>query len=236
MYGLCWFHTILIERKKFKTLGWNSEYSFNDSDYKVCEDTLAQYFGRKTEDGGFPEGSNYDPKRPIAWTAIQQLIAQANYGGRVTDDCDRRLITTYAKEIFDDHLVTPEKWRPKGTEGLNYSYPIDEVNIKAGAEGGGLFNPEYFIQLIEANMEKTDMPAAYGQHTNAEINSQITESLTLLDSILSLQPAKAAAGGKTMEEKVLEFLRNLKMPEALVVKDLKWKFRTSDDPLITVLV
>jgi len=39
-----------------------------------------------------------------------------------------------------------------------------------------------------------------------------------------------------MEEKVLEFLRNLKMPEALVVKDLKWKFRTSDDPLITVLV
>jgi dynein heavy chain len=85
-------------------------------------------------------------------------------------------------------------------------------------------------------MEKTDMPAAYGQHTNAEINSQITESLTLLDSILSLQPAKAAAGGKTMEEKVLEFLRNLKMPEALVVKDLKWKFRTSDDPLITVLV
>jgi len=41
VYGLCWFHTILIERKKFKTLGWNSNYAFNDPDYQVCEDTLA---------------------------------------------------------------------------------------------------------------------------------------------------------------------------------------------------
>ena len=39
-----------------------------------------------------------------------------------------------------------------------------------------------------------------------------------------------------MEEKVLELLKSLKVPEAHVVKDLKWKFRTSEDPLITVLV
>lgn len=97
VYGLCWFHTILIERKKFKSLGWNIEYSFNDSDYKVCEDTLANYMGRKI-DGVTQE--NYNSKNEIPWTAIQQLIAQANYGGRVTDDRDRRLITTYAKEIF----------------------------------------------------------------------------------------------------------------------------------------
>ena len=41
VFGLCWFHTILIERKKFKSLGWNVVYSFNDSDYQVCEDLLA---------------------------------------------------------------------------------------------------------------------------------------------------------------------------------------------------
>ena len=35
MFGLCWFHAIVIERKKFKTLGWNVEYSFNDSDFSV---------------------------------------------------------------------------------------------------------------------------------------------------------------------------------------------------------
>jgi len=39
-----------------------------------------------------------------------------------------------------------------------------------------------------------------------------------------------------MEDKVFETVKNFKLPEALVVKDLKWKFRTSEDPLITVLV
>jgi dynein heavy chain len=33
VFGLCWFHTILIVRKKFKSLAWNVIYSFNDSDY-----------------------------------------------------------------------------------------------------------------------------------------------------------------------------------------------------------
>lgn len=148
---MCWFHTILIERKKFKSLGWNISYSFNDSDYAVCEDTLASYFGRINEkDLGadaydrIATAEGYDPKRAIPWTAIQKLIAEANYGGRVTDETDRRLIITYAKEIFNDDLISSERWRPKGTEGFNYSYPIDESNIKNTSEGSFL-QPDIFL-------------------------------------------------------------------------------------------
>ena len=50
VYGLSWFHSLLIERKKFKSLGWNKVYAFADSDYLVCEDLLAVYMG-KLEDG-----------------------------------------------------------------------------------------------------------------------------------------------------------------------------------------
>ena len=46
IFGLCWFHTLLLERRKFKSLGWNSNYPFNDSDWQVCADTLANYMGR----------------------------------------------------------------------------------------------------------------------------------------------------------------------------------------------
>jgi dynein heavy chain len=97
VYGLCWFHAILIERKKFKTLGWNVSYDFNDSDYSVCEDNIALYMGR-FKDGKPIDG--YDRKAPIPWQALQFLIAEANYGGRITDDRDRRLIKVYAKEIL----------------------------------------------------------------------------------------------------------------------------------------
>lgn len=235
VYGLCWFHTILIERKKFKTLGWNVSYSFNDSDYQVCEDTLANYMGRII-DG--VHGETYDPNRKIPWHAIQKLIADANYGGRVTDDNDRRLITTYAKEIFNEDLVLPEKWRPKGTEGLNYSYPADEANLKS-ADQASAFIPDYFLELIQGHMEKDDLPQAYGQHTNAEITSQILDSIELLDSILSLQPAKTSQGGKSIEERTLEQITGLKelVPEQINVIQLKYKHRNDgNDPLTTVLV
>jgi dynein heavy chain len=57
---MCWFHALLIERKKFKTLGWNVSYSFNDSDFSVCEDLIAIYMGRHGKDGKPAE--NYDKK------------------------------------------------------------------------------------------------------------------------------------------------------------------------------
>lgn len=82
------------------------------------------------------------------------------------------------------------------------------------------------------------MPEAYGQHTNAEINSQTIDSLELLEAILSLQPA-TAGGGSSAEEKSLaeiEALRN-SIPEDMInVAMLKHKLQRSDDPLNIVLV
>jgi len=81
------------------------------------------------------------------------------------------LITTYAKEIFNEELVAVEQWKPKGTENINakYGYPFNEAEIK-GSEGS-MFRPEDFLEKIKAEMEAVDSPQAYGQHTNAEINS-----------------------------------------------------------------
>ena len=35
LFSLCFFHSVLLERKKFLQLGWNVSYSFNDSDFEV---------------------------------------------------------------------------------------------------------------------------------------------------------------------------------------------------------
>jgi len=166
VYGLCWFHAILIERKKFKTLGWNVSYDFNDSDYSVCEDNIAYYMGR-FKDGKPIDG--YERKAPIPWQALQFLIAEANYGGRITDDRDRRLIKVYAKEIFHDGLIAIDKWKPPGTDEFNYGYPFDEANVKQDPEE--LFVPRLFFEEILNKMETIDQPAAFGQHINAEITS-----------------------------------------------------------------
>jgi len=126
-YGLVWFHAMMIERKKFKTLGFNTPYAFNDSDYQICEDLLSTYFG-KYKDGG--RNPDFEANIPINWQAIRTLIAEANYGGRVTDQRDRDLVNVYCKDVFNDELVSIERWKPLGTAEYKFLYPFDETNIK----------------------------------------------------------------------------------------------------------
>jgi hypothetical protein len=76
------------------------------------------------------------------------LIAAANYGGRITDDRDRRLIEVYAKEIFNNNLIALERWKPYGTDDLNYIYPADEANIKH-PNPEQVFTPDFFYEQIQ---------------------------------------------------------------------------------------
>lgn len=54
--------------------------------------------------------------------------------------------------------------------------------------------------MIQKDFETRDQPIAFGQHTNAEITSQILETNELLSSILSLQPQIVSEGGMSVEQ------------------------------------
>ena len=47
-----------------------------------------------------------------------------------------------------------------------------------------------------------DHPEAFGQHPNADIQSQIQETRLMFDTLLSLQPQISAAAGVSREDKV----------------------------------
>lgn len=40
----------------------------------------------------------------IPWSSLRYLIGDAMYGGRVTDDIDRRILKTYLEEFMGDFI------------------------------------------------------------------------------------------------------------------------------------
>jgi dynein heavy chain len=43
LFSLAYFHSVLLERRKFRTLGLNIPYDFNDTDFRVSDDLLKSY-------------------------------------------------------------------------------------------------------------------------------------------------------------------------------------------------
>lgn len=109
LYSLCWYHSLIIERKRFKTLGWNIIYDFNDSDWDTADKILQIYIEHAEEVKQAQSSVTGDApavQRTPPWDAIRYLISEVTYGGRVTDDWDRRLLNVYATEYFNQTVIS----------------------------------------------------------------------------------------------------------------------------------
>ncbi|CAF4716798.1 unnamed protein product [Rotaria socialis] len=90
LFTLAFFHSIIIERKKFLQLGWNIHYTFNDSDFQISENLLAIYL---------------DTHDKTPFEALKYLIAIVIYGGHCTDEWDMRLLNTYIDSYIRNEVV-----------------------------------------------------------------------------------------------------------------------------------
>ena len=207
LFALCFFHSLLIERKKFLSLGWNVICDFNDSDFDICENLTVVLL---------------DEYQETPWEALKYLIAEANYGGRVTDDWDRRILRSYINSTFHDEAVKTPQY-PLST--LSEYYIPDVVDLQG------------FKDYI-ANIPNLDKPELFGQHPNADIASQIRESGTILDTLLSLQPQISTGGSASREEKVIAIAVDImkKMPEELNYEATYELVKSDMNPFIVVLL
>lgn len=114
VWVIAFFHSIILDRRKYGKIGWNVAYDFNESDFRISFRLLGLYLKKA-----------YDNKdEMIPWASLRYLIGEAMYGGRVTDDLDRRVLVTYLDEYMGDFLFDKNKeFFFAQTQEFNYSLP-----------------------------------------------------------------------------------------------------------------
>ena len=172
LFGFCFFHAIVQDRRKFGPIGWNIRYGFTNEDLTVCKRQLKIFC---------------DENENIPYKVLNYLGAQINYGGRVTDDKDKRLIETILAQY-----ICPEI--------LNDGYKFSESGIYYSPKVGSQENYLEYITTLPLNPS----PEVFGLHENAEITTQQAETRNLLSTILSVQPRSSSSGGKTRDQVLTE--------------------------------
>lgn len=91
LFSLCYFHSLILGRKKFGTQGWSRGYSFNDGDLNICANVLQNYLAK------------YDQ---VPYDDLKYIFGEIMYGGHITDFWDRRTNNTYLQTLIKPELLS----------------------------------------------------------------------------------------------------------------------------------
>lgn len=173
LFSLCFFHAVIQERRQFGPIGWNIPYEFNDTDLRISSQQLRMFLNQ------------YDQ---IPFEALQYLTGQCNYGGRVTDDKDRRCMMSLLQTYYNASV----------TESVEYRF---------SASGNYCVPPRTQYQDMIDYIKSLPLdakPEVFHLHENADITKNQLETELLFKTILLTQARTDSGGGKSSEQIVID--------------------------------
>ncbi|CAL4065768.1 unnamed protein product, partial [Meganyctiphanes norvegica] len=163
LFALAFFHALIQERRSFGPLGWNVPYEFNESDIRI---SVLQLQMMLNECGG---------SLPIE--ALVYLTGECNYGGRVTDARDRRLLHCLLTKFYNKQTLEIENYSMCGLK--EYCIPVCD-------------DWKEFVDHI-GTMPLSTQPRVFGLHQNADITKDSREVDQLFRGVLALEPQISAS-------------------------------------------
>jgi len=138
-FALSFFHAVVQDRRKFGPIGWNIPYAFTYEDFKVCMIQLKEILNQYAV---------------IDYKVLNTLGSDVNYGGRVTDDKDIRLIRSILKRFLN-----------AGAEEIGFGF--SDSGLYRTIEPCSLAE---YVEYIN-RLPLVPHPEAFGLHENAEITT-----------------------------------------------------------------
>merc|ERR1712137_492181 len=209
LFGFCFFHAVVQDRRKFGPIGWNIPYGFTPEDLAVCKQQLVLFINQ------------YDD---VPYKVLNFLGAAINYGGRVTDDKDKLLISTILATYLCPEAVAEKEGYKYSTSGLYYA--PDASNIEQVDE---------YIR----GLPLYPMPEAFGLHDNCNITCAQDEALRLLTGMNSMVSSGGGGeGGKSADDVMDSTAASIqeRLPQPFPLDICEEKFPTLYDESMNTVV
>nr|XP_024655433.1 dynein heavy chain 1, axonemal-like [Maylandia zebra] len=208
LLSLCLFHGIALERRKFGPLGFNIPYEFTDGDLNICISQLKMFL---------------DEYQDIPYKVLKYTAGEINYGGRVTDDWDRRCLLSVVEDFYCPAVLSSD-------HVYCASGVYRQIDTKLDIKG--------YLAYIRG-LPINDTPEIFGLHDNANISFAQNEAFGLLEAVVRLQPRATSAEGKTLEEIVEEIVAGIveKIPPPFDIEEVMGKYPVLyEESMNTVLI
>ncbi|CAK9798694.1 Dynein axonemal heavy chain 7 [Anthophora quadrimaculata] len=196
LYALCFFHAVVQERRNYGSQGWNIKYGFNESDLQISAQQLQLYI------------NDYED---VPFKAIVYLTGECNYGGRVTDDRDRRCLNTILDDFYNPNVITDP----------NYTF------ADIGPEYALPKRHEYedYIKQIQA-IPLNPPPEVLGLHMNAGITRDLELANDFFQSMMLIQGTVTVGDTTKQDEMLLNIKKDIydRMPQLFDIEEAQKRY------------
>ncbi|XP_051041734.1 dynein axonemal heavy chain 14 [Phodopus roborovskii] len=193
LFSLCFFNAVINERKVYGTLGWNIPYKFSSSDLEVSIKVLGNVLPGRLE---------------VPWKELNYLIAEVTYGGRVTDNWDKRCLKTLFNKFCSPEILK-----------ANFSFSSDEMYQPVPSSA----SLQDCIQIIQS-LPDDDSPEILGIHPEATHTCSETKTQKFIENLITMQPKAAPVNlminpEQSNDDLVMEILSDIMVQLPLAVEN-----------------